>query len=127
MGLTVPGVPWVPPAAAGTSGTAQTARPSIYSVTAAAGPDGLPRAEFREPGGAACYLTRVTVSSSVASSAYLYVGDVSRANLVSGTSAGNFDENDTSQPIYVPEGTSVFTCWDKASTDAILRLEYFTF
>lgn len=96
-------------------------------MTAIARPGRPAAAGFREPGGAACYLTRVTVSSSVASSAYLYVGDVSRASLVSGTSAGTFDENDTSQPIYVPEGTSVFMCWDKASTDAILRLEYFTF
>ena len=125
MGLTVPGQPWDPPSSL-TGAAGPVLRPQIAATAAATGPDGLPRIEWREPSGSAAYLTRITVSCSVESSAYLYVGDVSRACLVSGTRAGRFDENDTSQPIYVPEGTPVFVCWDKEASDALARFEYFT-
>lgn len=117
-------VPYVAPAPSylGEAGGADV-RPGIDTAAATLVAGSLV-ATWRAPLGGAVYLTRMTVSADTACAAYLYVGTPERVNLVSGTASGNFDENDPSQPIYVPEGTPVTVVWQTAIGAALVRVEY---
>lgn len=115
-------------AAAATDPAPVVARPQI-AVARAQLVAGQLVASWQEVNGYAVALTRITVSATQADNttrAYVYVGPVAPENLVSGTRAGAFDENDTNQPIFVPEGTPLNVVWNTAIGTATARLEYLT-
>ena len=75
--------------------------------------------------GTAWEVRRITVqASALAVNAYVYVGGPVPQNLVSGTSSGHFDENDTNQPIFVPENVPMSVAWSTATGTASVRIEY---
>lgn len=101
-------------------------RPAIAAVPARL-VGGQLVASWQYVNGTALWLTRITVSATAGDSstrAFLYVGAVDPANLVSGTASGAFDENDPNQPIFVPEATPVNVVWTTAAGSALARLEY---
>lgn len=69
-------------------------------------------AAFTAPVTSAWLVRRILVQSDTRSQALVYVGSaIDAANLVSGTIAGNLDENDANQPYLVAEGESMFVHW----------------
>lgn len=106
-----------------TTEAAAAARPIVEAVPAVLVGANL-RSTFGGAGKAARLVRRITVQATTATAAYVYVGDVRPENLVSGTRTGNFDENDTSQPIFVPEGTTMAVEWQTSAGTALARIEY---
>lgn len=100
------------------------ARP-VVEVQKAVVVAGQLRCTFTPAPGKAWLVRRVTVQNTVFGQAFVYVGDKQPQNIVSGTRTGTFDENDTSQPIFVPEGSPVLIVWTGATTGSAWgRIEY---
>ncbi len=86
---------------------------------------GALRATFTPAPGQAWLVRRISVSNTETGQALVYVGDVQPQNYVSGTRTGQLDENDTSQPIFVPEGSPLLVVWSSLITGvAWARIEY---
>lgn len=71
---------------------------------------------------------RITVQSTVIGAARVYVIPAGMAvtedYFVAGTFSGDADEDDTNQPIVVPEGHVLTIVWDNAGAPARARIEY---
>lgn len=121
------GTIYMPPAAApaGTAGATTTAtRPLVATTAATLDSAGRMVAKFTAPATAAWEVERIVVQSTVRSQALVYVGTAIEAeNLVSGTIAGNLDENDANQPYLVAENQSMFVHWVGGGT-CRARIEY---
>lgn len=119
------GTPYVAPtstAGAGAQGT--RTRPSVAQTRATLDSSGRMVAAFTAPVTAAWLVGRIVVQSDIRGQALVYVGSViDPANLVSGTIAGDLDENDANQPYLVPEGQSMFVHW-VAGGICRARIEY---
>lgn len=86
---------------------------------------GALRCTFTPAPGKAWLVRRITVQNTKFGQAFVYVGDNQPQNVVSGTRTGTFDENDTSQPIFVPEGSPLLVIWTSATNGvAWARIEY---
>ncbi|MBT2400645.1 hypothetical protein [Streptomyces sp. ISL-100] len=78
------------------------------------------------PSGRGWYVGRITVQHDGADSprAYVYVGEPTPANLVSGTDSGHFDECEYVRPLPVPAGQDLCVVWQTADGTALARIEY---
>lgn len=86
---------------------------------------GLLRCTFVPAPGRAWLVRRITVSNTMTGKAFVYEGDYQPQNVVSGTRTGTFDENDTANPIFIPEGSAMLVVWLSATTGvAWSRIEY---
>jgi hypothetical protein len=103
----------------GTGAGAPTTRPQI--ANAVADTDGVAR--FTAPPTIAWLVRRILVQSDTKGRALVYVGTPEPANLVSGTIAGDLDENDANQPYLVPEGQTLTIVWE-AGGNCQARIEY---
>lgn len=114
---------WTAPAAA-TADAATSERPFVQSAHAKL-VGGRLRASFDGPTpGHVWWISRITVQADNPCNAYTYVGQVIADNIASGTSSGQFDENDPNQRYLVPEGSQFSVEWDTTTGDAIARIEY---
>lgn len=115
----ITGAPLLP----GTTAGADVAAPPLILTEHSA--DTAPGASvtFTPPPGFAWSVARITVQSDVDGLAYVYVGQVIPENVVSGTFAGMFDENDATQPYYVPAGSQLVVAWP-AGGHCLARIEY---
>lgn len=118
---------YVPPAAGVTTPDTLTTtggtRPSILSQPAYADAQGRVVAVFTAPTTQAWLVRRIVVTSDTPGKALVYVGTLDPSNLVSGTVAATFDENDANQPYLVPEGQSMTVHFLSGGT-ASARIEY---
>ena len=122
------GLPYTPGAAGAGGVGAAAAQPQVAAVQASVQPvNGSPQLVATlgpVPPSSLWLVRRITVQASAACSAYVYVGGLLPANIVSGTASGDFDENDTNQPIIVPCGQELAVVWTLASGTALARVEY---
>lgn len=103
---------YTPPAASTATGGTTTTRPVVLTAQAKADGSGRMVASFTAPATLAWLVRRITVQSTVRGQALVYVGGaIAPENLVTGTIAGNLDENDANQPYLVPEGLTMFVHW----------------
>lgn len=114
-----------PATAAASDGTTTTdTRPLIGTTAAVQDSAGRMVATFTAPATAALEVSRIVVQSDIRSQALVYVGtSIEAENLVSGTIAGDLDENDANQPYLVPENQSLFVWW-KGGGNCRARIEY---
>lgn len=106
------------------SGAVLPARPTVQAQRAVVVAGAL-RATFTPPPAKSWLVRRITVQNTEFGQAFVYVGDAQPQNVVSGTRTGTFDENDTSQPIFVPEGSPLLVIWTSVTTGvAWARIEY---
>lgn len=114
---------YLAPAQPAQQAPAGASRPDIATVTAVV-VSGRLVASWAAPGGGVVWLTRVRVSADVNCTARLYVGTRDANGLVSGTYSGGLDEYDANQPIYVPDGWTVYLEWETTTGAASARIEY---
>lgn len=117
------------PAAAGPLSADQPVSqvPARPQVLAAQGTvqSGALRATFNPRPNVAWLVRRISVINTKTGQALVYVGDVQPQNFVCGTRTGQLDEDDTNQPIFVPEGSPMNVVWSSSLTGiAWCRIEY---
>lgn len=123
------GTVYTPPAAGtqavdGSVDTTTTTRPSSAQAVAKADSAGRMVSTFTTPVTVAWSVRRIVVQSTIRGQALVYIGSsIDPANLVSGTIAGNLDENDANQPYLIPEGQSMFVHWVSGGV-CRARIEY---
>lgn len=119
---------YFPPAAGAPTGEQTAAQLPIRptrDVQIAALVAGALRCTFTPAAGKAWLVRRITVQADITGRAFVYEGDAQRQNIVSGTRSGTFDENDTRQPIFIPEGSQMLVIWPSAASGfASARIEY---
>lgn len=113
------------PTTAQADGTTTTdTRPLIATTAAVQDSAGRMVATFTASALAAMQVYRIVVQSDTRSQALVYVGStIEPENLVSGTIAGDLDENDANQPYLVPENQRLFVWW-KGGGNCRARIEY---
>jgi hypothetical protein len=108
------------------SGNNGAQTPIIASIAAVfdAGSGHMRSALPAPPANSAYWISRITVNMSVSVNAYVYIGAVSNANIVDGTSSGQLDTADYAVPLYVPSGNAVTVDWITGAGTGSARFEY---
>jgi hypothetical protein len=100
------------------------ARPQVLAAQGAV-VSGALRAVFTPAPNRAWLVRRISVINTKTGQALVYVGEVQPQNFVCGTRTGQLDEDDTNQPIFVPEGSVMNVVWSSSTTGvAWCRIEY---